>query len=246
MGIKEIYEEMSDEELLERFKNFKDYREDGKKAIIEELRKRNLVREEEIEKISVSENRNIENENAVKYKNKKYKFIKYFIIIYLLGGVIRIAVPLLFTSKGNTAYYSEKNYHKAEKLYRISEKINDGYPINLSLLGMTLFTERKYKESLEPLLKAKNIYDKRNEKNIFVLKYLALTYLYLENYGEFNKVYLEAINSMSESKEKSSLNHSISLYYLEIGDYTEGLKYIDNAIKLEPDNADFYYFQGNI
>ncbi len=75
MGIKEIYEEMSDEELLERFKNFKDYREDGKKAIIEELRKRNLVREEEIEKkldgIKKYEEEKIKEDEKVKEKYKE-------------------------------------------------------------------------------------------------------------------------------------------------------------------------------
>ena len=50
MGIKEIYEEMSDEELLERYSEVEKYFENAQEILIDEIRKRNLVREEEIEK----------------------------------------------------------------------------------------------------------------------------------------------------------------------------------------------------
>ncbi len=50
MALKEMYEEMSDEELLERYEDFQDYRDEAKAVILEELRKRKLLGEEEMEK----------------------------------------------------------------------------------------------------------------------------------------------------------------------------------------------------
>ena len=38
MALKEIYEEMSNEELMDRYKNFQDYRDEAKTVILEELR----------------------------------------------------------------------------------------------------------------------------------------------------------------------------------------------------------------
>ncbi len=42
MALKEIYEEMSNEELMDRYKNFQDYRDEAKTVILEELRKKSL------------------------------------------------------------------------------------------------------------------------------------------------------------------------------------------------------------
>lgn len=65
MGFKEIYEKMSNEELLERYKNFQDYCDDAKEAMIEELRKRKLMGEEEIKG---------KMDTIKKYKEKKEEF----------------------------------------------------------------------------------------------------------------------------------------------------------------------------
>lgn len=50
MALKEMYEEMSNQELLERYKNFQDYRDDAKEVMFEVLRDKELVAEGEIEK----------------------------------------------------------------------------------------------------------------------------------------------------------------------------------------------------
>jgi hypothetical protein len=50
MALKEMYEEMSDEELLERYKDIEKYFEIAQETLINEIRKRKLVGEEEIEK----------------------------------------------------------------------------------------------------------------------------------------------------------------------------------------------------
>ena len=42
MALKEIYEEMSNEELMDRYKNFQDYRDEAKTVINEEIRKKSL------------------------------------------------------------------------------------------------------------------------------------------------------------------------------------------------------------
>ncbi len=50
MGFKEIYEKMSVEELLERYKNFQDYRDNAKEAMLEVLRDKKLISQEEFKK----------------------------------------------------------------------------------------------------------------------------------------------------------------------------------------------------
>lgn len=50
MALKEIYKQKSKEELLERYKDYNNYREDVKIIILEELKTRNLISDEEIEK----------------------------------------------------------------------------------------------------------------------------------------------------------------------------------------------------
>ncbi len=50
MALKEMYEEMSDEELLERYKDIEKYFETAQETLINEIRKRKLVGEKEIEK----------------------------------------------------------------------------------------------------------------------------------------------------------------------------------------------------
>lgn len=49
MALKEMYEEMSNEELLERYKEIEKYFENAQETLINEIRKRKLVGEEEIE-----------------------------------------------------------------------------------------------------------------------------------------------------------------------------------------------------
>ena len=42
MALKEIYEEMSNEELMDRYKNFKDYSDEAKTVILEKKKKKSL------------------------------------------------------------------------------------------------------------------------------------------------------------------------------------------------------------
>ncbi len=157
MGIKEIYEEMSDEELLERFKNFKDYREDGKKAIIEELRKRNLVGEEEIEKKldgikkyeeEKSKETQIIEENKSNY-SKKYSTLTMsnaskFVMFFLLWGIIGInqfffvtisAFPTLFWEKTKAQIINIEEIKKTTNRNHVEEiitlhKVSYKYKVN--------------------------------------------------------------------------------------------------------------------
>lgn len=70
MTLKETYEEMSDEELLKKFKHFQRYRDESKLIMLEELRKRKLVGEEEIEK-KLKRIEEPENQNNMNNPNEK-------------------------------------------------------------------------------------------------------------------------------------------------------------------------------
>lgn len=84
MALKEMYEEMSNEELLERYKDFQDYSDGAKEVMLEVLRDKKLVREEEIEKklnnIKKYEEEKIKEEKKVEEKsnenNEKYFYFK--------------------------------------------------------------------------------------------------------------------------------------------------------------------------
>ncbi len=96
MALKEMYEEMSNEELLDRYKDFQDYRDEAKVIILEELRKRKIVSEEEMEKklnsfrkyeqekvreekkVEAKSKENNENNNKYFYFNNRIEFNKRF------------------------------------------------------------------------------------------------------------------------------------------------------------------------
>lgn len=74
MALKEIYEEMGNEELLRAFENLKVYREEAKFIIVEEIRKRKLVSDEGIEeKLTLIKKYEEENQNE---GNKKVNIIR--------------------------------------------------------------------------------------------------------------------------------------------------------------------------
>lgn len=101
MALKEIYEEMSNEELLDRYKDFQDYRDEAKAVILEELRKRKIVSKEEIEKKLNSfrkyEQEKVKEEKKVEAKSKeniKDKNAKNYFALRGIGGIFLILLMM--------------------------------------------------------------------------------------------------------------------------------------------------------
>lgn len=69
MTLKEIYEQMSNEEVLERYTKIERYKNESKQLIFEELKKRKLILKEELdEKIEFTEKVKFSNEDSIKEK----------------------------------------------------------------------------------------------------------------------------------------------------------------------------------
>lgn len=249
MYLEERYSKMTDSEVLERYKDFDSCFYVAQIIILKELEKRKLISEEKIkihyQEINDKKEKEKSESIAKEKKSPKKSSFKTLFLIFIIGGVIKVLLPLAISNMGNSAYL-EKKYEKAEKLYRISEMINDGYPANLRMLGTVLVLEQKYKEALRPLLKAKRIDEERQSPNDWTLRYLSLAYLNLKNYEEFEKIFPDAIKYTSNNESKASYYSNISRYYFKIYDNKKGLAYINEAIKINSEDADNYHLRGAI
>lgn len=95
MGFKEIYEKMSVEELLERYKNFQDYRDNAKEAMLEVLRDKKLISQEEFEKKLKSIRKYVEDKIEEVGENEEVKINKKMKNPMALSGVGKILMVLL-------------------------------------------------------------------------------------------------------------------------------------------------------
>lgn len=195
MTLKERYENMSDEELLERYKNFQDYRDDAKEAMLEVLREKKLVGEEEIEKklISIKNVKEDKEEFSVNKakRNRNYSFdINNNISLSILGKLLMI---LLMCSSAVMVY----------------SLLSFGY-------GLVTFSWNEAEGEIVNLRIEKRIVERKGEKKEITDYYFDYEYTvkedkYLNNkasYGEFEE---------SHQRNKIGKNHSegdkIVVYY---------------------------------
>ncbi len=149
MGFKEIYEEMSVEELLERYKNFQDYRDNAKEAMVKVLSDRKLISQEEFEKKLKSIRKYVEDkieevgENEEVKINKKMKNpmalsgVGKILMVFLILGVVLLTDSLLTFGYGvATLSWKETkgkiiNFNSKERIAEnkdgTKEKITDYY-----------------------------------------------------------------------------------------------------------------------
>lgn len=107
MTLKETYEEMSDEELLEKFKHFQRYRDESKLIMLEELRKRKLVGDEEILEKKIDLEKKQENQNNTNKPNEKIleqqtklpivqaSLLSRGLLILLIGGLFFVNLSVI-------------------------------------------------------------------------------------------------------------------------------------------------------
>lgn len=151
MAIKEMYEEMSDIELLERYKTIEDYQEGAKPIMLEEIRKRKLVSEEEIEKKLKTLHKKMSEPKKIV---KKRKGNNYYISPNqaLAGLIIPFAIGLMLINLGiydffqgaYTIPWKETNativkIDKQVKLKKIKNKIGETKEIE-TYSGNILYT----------------------------------------------------------------------------------------------------------
>lgn len=95
MGFKEIYEKMSNEELLEKYKKFEKYRDNAKEAMVKVLSDRKLISQEEFEKKLKSIRKYVEDKIEEVGENEEVKINKKMKNPMALSGVGKILMVLL-------------------------------------------------------------------------------------------------------------------------------------------------------
>lgn len=233
MYLEQRYEEMTDNEILERYEDFESCFYDAQLVILKELEKRKLISEEKI-KIHYQEiNDKKEKEKRGKLAKEKKVMSKGKKVLLILGVlfIIKVILPLILFFIGNSAYKNDK-YLKAEKLYRASAFLNKQYTPSSSMLGTVLVIERKYEEAIAPLTFAQEIYEKRGQENDWALRGLARVYLNLGDYEKFEKFYSRAVKSTKNNELLGFFYKDIAVYYWTkaSGDKNKALFYINRAI----------------
>lgn len=113
------------------------------------------------------------------------------------------------------------------------------------LLGKTRYVQEKYEQALESYLKALEIIEREDLKEIFsrIHAHIGITYFLLNDYS---KAIIHLKGSVEYENKKSIENRKISCFntlgnvYVKIGDYPSALQYYLEALKiLEIANNDF-------
>lgn len=166
MYLEERYSKMTDSEVLERYKSFDSCFYEAQLIILKELERRKLISEEKIKLHYQEINDKKEKEKSEKLAKEKKIMSKGKRVVLALGVlfVIKVILPLMLFFMGNSAYRNDE-YSKAEKLYRVSSRLSKEWTPSSSMLGTVLVIEKKYKEAIAPLSYAKDVYEKRGEKD---------------------------------------------------------------------------------
>ena len=123
--------------------------------------------------------------------------------------------------------YKIKEYDLSKKIcHLILVKSNNTKALNI--IGLCLFKEGKYKESLEYLSKGLSI----NNTDLSLLNSIGDVYYEMRNLEESEKFYLKALEI--EPNSHQALNN-IAGYYLETNNSEKALLYYEKALKVFPD-----------
>ena len=160
--------------------------------------------------------------------NIYFKEKNYHKALELIDNVLKIKHDLI-NVQIDQAYinYKIKEYDLSKKIcHLILAKNNNTKALNL--IGLCLFKERKYKESLDYLFKGLNI----NNDDLSLLNSLGEVYYEMRNLKESEKFYLRALDI--EPNSHRTLNN-IAGFYLETNNSEKALIFYEKALKLIPD-----------
>ena len=180
------------------------------------------------------------------------KFDRLYKIILLSAVVIlicSISLKALAQTEKGIELYTSWEFKKAEEAFREVLKkepsdVQAGY-----YLGLSLLMQAKYQEALGFFLKAKDLIDKAalsgktgilDKGQLEVV--LTRVYLELEKYPEA----LEHLEAAEKAKANPADIHTFrGAYYIEKNDANKAVKELEEALKLDSQNAYAYYYAGH-
>lgn len=247
MTLKETYEEMSDEELLARYKDFQDYRDDAKTVIIEELRKRKLVGEEEIEKkfisLNLSEKTKAEgNKKTEKMTNSKKSKLKWYHILIVLIFLNHTNITHLIAIGFDMMGFHSGYVFMLKTTYILDFREKSALPTKL--LADDYFWKgdyenaQKYYSNAHAFAQHENRNKKiKNKTELTALAGDALTSLYLGNHSRFEgdewqivelgeKFKNNVDKLMTSYKEVFDFYGEVSKFFEEKQNYDKALQYL--------------------
>lgn len=250
MTLKERYENMSDEELLERYKNFQDYRDDAKEAMLEVLRDKKLVGEEEIEKKLAYVKRTGEEKEEGKIEESDKKTKKIITKKKTRLKWYHILIVLFFLNHTNITHliaigFDMIGFHKAyvfmlKTTYVLDFRQESALPTKL--LADDYFWKKDYKNAQKFYANAhafaqyKNRNKKiKNETELTALAGYALSNLYLGNYswleGDESQI-LELGEKFKNNNDKLMTSYKeVFDFYGEVSKFFEEKKNYDKALQ---------------
>lgn len=251
MALKETYEEMSDEELLERYKDFQDYRDDAKTVILEELRKRKLAVEEEINKNFISlnsleKNQNESNKINEKMTNSKKSKLKWYHILIVLIFLNHTNITHLIAIGFDMMGFHSGYVFMLKTTYVLDFREKSALPTKL--LADDYFWKKDYKNAQKYYSNAHAFsqHENRNKKiknetELTALVGYTLSDLYLGNHSSLEDYEWQIIEFAEENKDMIKgvttyesvyyFYRDVSRLYEEKKDYPNALKYMEKARK---------------
>ena len=160
--------------------------------------------------------------------NIYFKEKNYHKALELIDNILKIKQDLI-NVQIDQAYinYKIKEYDLSKKICHLILTKSKSIKA-LNIIGLCLFKEGKYKESLEYLYKGLSI----NNTDLSLLNSIGDVYYEMRNLEESEKFYLKALEI--EPNSHQALNN-IAGYYLETNNSEKALIYYEKALKVFPD-----------
>lgn len=165
---------------------------------------------------------------------------------HLTNTVTRLQqISVMFYNEG-VHQYNAKEFDNSLSSFESALEINN-LPMIMKLDTVLYFNAAKTAEKAQYYEKAIRYYKKLiefNYKGSEMYRYLAGAYLSIGDKALYFKTLQDGLNNFPE--KDIFLLRMIINYYLDNQQYEEATQYIEMALKIEPENASYYYILGNI
>ncbi len=165
----------------------------------------------------------------------KWSFCVVLIMMFLFQ------VPLSAQTEKGIELFNAYEFSKAEQAFQDVLKTDPGNTEADYYLGLSLYMQKRYEDALVVFkgIKASKKEIPHNNGRLEII----VTRICLEL-----KKYPEALQSLEDAKiakaDPADIHACQGGYYLETGELKKALKELEEAIKIDPDNAYAYYFAG--
>lgn len=261
--LKEIYENMSDEELLDRFKNIQDYQNVAREIMIEEARKRKLVEEDEIKNTilslkSLDKSDNKSNKKEMKKTNALKGKLKWYHILIVFAFLNHTNITHLIAIGFDMMGFHSGYVFMLKTTYVLDFREKSALPTKL--LADDYFAKKDYKNAQKYYSYAHTFagHENRNKKiknetELTALVGYTLSDLYLGNYSLFEDYEWQIVEFADANKNMIKgvttyqmvyyFYHDVSLFYDKKKDYISSLKYLDKSEKFAPKHLLFNFYR---